>query len=80
MIKIGSRFSDWTNILNSIPRGFILSPLLFNIFINDLFFFSAKCEICNFADDNNLHFCGINLNNVSSNLIQNMENVYKWFV
>ena len=80
IIKIGSRFSDRTNILKGIPRGFILSPLLFNVFINDLFFFSAKCEICNFADDNNLHFCGINLNNISSNLIQNMENVYKWFV
>ena len=52
-------FSDWTNIVKGIPQGSILSLLLFNIFINDLFFFLAKCEICCFADDNSLYSSGI---------------------
>ena len=76
-IQIGSTFSDWTNILKGIPQSSILSPLLFNIFINDLFFFSAKWEIYNFADDNSL--C-LNLDNIFSNLIRDMKNVYEWFV
>ena len=46
---------------------------LFNIFINDLFFFSARCEICNFAEDNSLYSCGMNLDNIFSNLIQDMK-------
>ena len=79
-IKIGSTFSDWANILKGISQGSILRPLLFNIFINDLFFFSAKCEIRNFADEDSLYFCGIYLDNIFSNLIQDMENVYEWFV
>ena len=45
-----------------------------------MFFFSAKCEICNFADDNSLYSCGMNLENIFSNLIQDMENVYERFV
>ena len=63
-------FSDWTNIVKGIPQGSILSLLLFYIFINDLFFFSAKCEICYFADDNSLYSCGMNLDNIFTNLIQ----------
>ena len=31
-IKIGSTFSDWINIVKGFPQGYILAPLLFNIF------------------------------------------------
>ena len=75
-IKIGSTFRDWTNAVKGIPQGSILGLLFFSIFINDLFFPSAKCEICNFADDNSLYSSGINLENIFSNLIQDMQNVY----
>ena len=78
-IKICSVFSDWGNILKSIPQGSILGLLLFNIFINDLFF-SGKCESCYFADENSLHSCVMNLNNMFTNLIQNAYNVHEWFV
>ena len=63
-IKIGSAFIDWTNIAKGILQGSTLSLLLFNIFVNDLFFFSAKREICSFADDNSLYSCGMNLDNM----------------
>ena len=69
----------WNEIKRGIPQGSILGPLLFNVFINDIFMFIEKSEICNFADDNTIYDCGEDLSNILENLKHDMKILLKWF-
>ena len=52
--KVGSAYSKWSKIRRAIPQGSILRPILFNIFINDIFMIIEQSDICNFADNKTL--------------------------
>ena len=62
------------------PQGSVLGTLLFNIFINDLFFFVENSDVCNFADDNTLAFADISVEQIIKGLETDIRELQEWFI
>ena len=77
--KIENSYSDWSEIKAGIPHGSILGPLLFNIFINDIFYFVYNSNLCNYADDNTLYSYDKDCNQIMNSLRSDFSILQKWF-
>ena len=77
--SVNASFSDWKEIETGVLQGSVLRPLLFNIFLNDIFYFINNGNICNYADDNILYSIGKSLNMVKENLKINFLIMREWF-
>ena len=50
-VKINNFYSSWVEISSGLPEGSYLGPLLFNIFLCDLFLFVKNKDVASYADD-----------------------------
>ena len=79
-VRIGSQTSQWQVMKMGVPQGSLTGPLLFNIFINDLFYFlEDHCTIYNYADDNSLSVHNANPLLVKSKLESAANLAIEWF-
>ena len=78
-VKFNAEYCSWKEILNGVPQGSVLGPLLFNLFINDLFFVVKNIEACNYADDNSLLVSDCNIEKIIHQLESDISILEKWF-
>ena len=66
--KIIKKFSSWQELIQGVPQGSVLGPLLFNIYLNDLFYIAESTNVCNFADDTTFYACDRDVNSLINSL------------
>ena len=78
-VQIGNYTSTFQNITKVVPQGSILGPLLFNIFLNEIFYFIKEGKIFNYADDNTLSFSHPVFATLVEVLEREIGNIVEWF-
>ena len=61
---VNGNYSSWEEILFGVPQGSILGPLLFNIFLCDLFLIMKETSFASYVDDNTPYVTAENLDEV----------------
>ena len=78
-IKMNNVFSSWKDLVLGVPQESVLRSLLFNIYLNDLFFLLKDVGKCNFANDTTTYISDKSLENVLKSLEKNSMLAITWF-
>ena len=77
--KVNGSYSSWRELKFGVPQGSILGPLLFNIFINDIFYFIKETNIANYAEDNTIYTVDRNIDDLLKILQEETSLILYWF-
>lgn len=77
-VKIGKNLSTETYIECGVPQGSVLGPLLFIIYMNDMFKLTTNSKVIAFADDTSVTIVGNDIHDLYEAANNAMTELCKW--
>ena len=78
-VKLAGTFTPWLPVNRGIPKGSILGPLLFNIFMNDLPRVINFTILSTYANDTQIFYAGDNVTDVEQAINSDLSKIDKWY-
>ena len=77
--KIENTYSSWLDIIFGVLQGSIPGPLLFHVFLVDLFFTVNDIDIASYADDSTPYMIADDVDGLITSLEQESNGSFEWF-
>ena len=77
--KVNNSYIKWLAIMFGVAQGSIIGPILFNIFLGNLFVLHQDVDIANFAENNTPYTSAKNIDVVIEFREQAWVSLFKWF-
>ena len=78
--KINSSYNSFLDLLTGVTQGSILGPLLFNIYVSDLFLFLDDDNVASYADNTTPYVMKENSLQVLNEIEDRAGCVFYWFL
>ena len=79
-VKLAGTFSDTRRIIKGVPQGSVLGPIVFNLFINDLYATLENSILTNYADDNTITAVQDTKAKLLQTLTSESDAAISWFI
>jgi len=78
-VKFGAKVSCAKKTVHGVPQGTVLGPILFILYVNDIFKYVNRCKIQLFADDTLLYVVGNDIKEVTEAINDDLLVLQDWF-
>jgi Reverse transcriptase (RNA-dependent DNA polymerase). len=77
-VKVGTNYSNQIDINCGLIQGAVISPILFNLYVNDIHDIGLKTNILQYADDTLLYYINEDINIAKNNIQEDLNRIIIW--